>query len=252
MSFASEESLSWHECDVLRPHYLFKLRKTARVMEAIETDGEGVCGFGVSQVTERSLKLHGWTKERRVVVSRKLIKKESPEESGTLFGICQYEYSAYVTDLSHSYANAFQIVILYNQRCDSENIFDETKNQWGLNGFCAQKSNVTEFAARMTMLSYNLWSLFVRFFNLTKHEEAQCSRKEFLLLASALTRSGRKTTLKSSVSDQIMETNSGRVRPASFLVEANCATVETCRRLWSLARCIFGSSGSTKQRFISS
>jgi hypothetical protein len=46
-------------------------------MEAItsvkETDGEGVCGFGVSQVTERSLKLHGWTKERRVVVSRKLI-----------------------------------------------------------------------------------------------------------------------------------------------------------------------------------
>jgi hypothetical protein len=62
---------------------------------------------------------------------------------------------------------------------------------------------VTEFAARMTMLRYNLWSLFVRFFNLTKHEEAQCSRKKFLLLASSLTRSGRETTLKLSVSDRL-------------------------------------------------
>ena len=207
VSFTSEETLSWHEADERRPHYLFKLRKTARVVEAIssvrESDWEGEGGFGVAQVTERSLTLHGWTKPRRVVLSRKLIKKESPEESGTLFGICQYEYSAYITDLPQSYANAFQIVILYNQRCDSENIFDETKNQWGLNGFCARRSNVTEFAARMTLLSYNLWSLFVRFFNLTKHEEAQCSRKEFLLLASALTRSGRETTLKISVSDRL-------------------------------------------------
>ena len=96
-----------------------------------------------------------------------------------------------------------QIVILYNQRCDSENIFDETKNHWGLNGFCAQRSNVTEFAARMSILSYNLWSIFVRFFNLTKHEEAQCSRKEFLYLASSLTRSARETTLKMSVSDRM-------------------------------------------------
>lgn len=207
VSFASEESLSWHEADIRRPHYLFKLRKTTRVMEAIasvkESDWQGKCAFGIAQVCECNLKLHGWTRSRRVVLSRKLIEKQTPEESGTLFGICQYEYSAYITDLSQSYANAFQIVILYNQRCDSENIFDETKNQWGLNGFCSQQSNVTEFAARMTMLSYNLWSLFVRFFNLTKHEEAQCSRKEFLMLASSLTRSGRETTLKMSVSDKL-------------------------------------------------
>lgn len=207
VSFASEESLSWHESDSRHPHYLFKLRKTARVVEAIgsirETDWEGASGFGVTQVAECLLQLHGWTKKRRVVLTRKLIKKESPEESGTLFGVCQYEYSAYVTDLTQAYANAMQIVILYNQRCDSENIFDETKNQWGLNGFCAQKNNVTEFAARMSILSYNLWSIFVRFFNLTKHEEAQCSRKEFLFLASSLTRSGRETTLKISVSDRL-------------------------------------------------
>lgn len=207
VSFANEESLSWHESSVDRPRYLFKLKKTARVMEAIssvkENEWQGENGFGVVQVAERNLKLHGWTKSRRVIVSRKLIKKEDPEESGTLFGICQYEYGAYVTNLEESYANAWQIVILYNQRCDSENIFDETKNQWGLSGFCSQTQNATEFAARLTLLSYNLWSIFVRFFNLTKHEEAKCSRQEFLMLASSLIHSGREKKLKISVSDRM-------------------------------------------------
>jgi hypothetical protein len=207
ISFANEESLSWHEASIDRPKYLFKLKKTARVTEAIssvkDTEWEGEGGFGVVQVAERKLQLHGWTKRRRVVLSRKLIKKEDPEESGTLFGVCQYEYGAYVTNVDYAFANSWQIVILYNQRCDSENIFDETKNQWGLNGFCSQAGNATEFAARMTILSYNLWSIFVHFFNLSKHEEAKCSRKEFLLIASSLTRTGRETTLKMAVSDRL-------------------------------------------------
>jgi len=207
VSFACEESLTWHESSTQRPQYLFKLRKTARVMEAISSvndpEWEGEAGFGMLQVTEKMLQLHGWSRKRRVIVSRKLIKRESPEESGTLFGNCQYAFGVYVTNLEQTFAKAWQIVILYNQRCDSENIFDETPNQWGLNGFCAQQGNVTEFAARMSILSYNLWSIFVRFFNLTKHEEAKCSRKEFLLLASSLTRIGRETTLKISVSDRL-------------------------------------------------
>jgi len=82
-------------------------------------------------------------------------------------------------------------------------IFDETKNQWGLSGFCSQTQNATEFAARLILLSYNLWSIFVRFFNLTKHEEAKCSRQEFLMLASSLTHSGRETKLKVSASDRL-------------------------------------------------
>jgi hypothetical protein len=209
IAFATEEILAWHEASEDRPHYLFKLRKTSRVREAIrsvkEADWQGECGFGVHQVAERELQLYGWSKPRRVIVSRKLVNQESPQQSGTLFGICQYEYGAYVTDLAKTDGNTFQIVHLYNERCDCENIFDEQKNQWGLNGFCAKKGNVTEFAARMTILSYNMWSIFVRFFNITRHEEAQCSRKEFLFAASSLTRSGRETTLKMSVSDRIWE-----------------------------------------------
>ncbi len=123
-----------------------------RVHEAIllvkDEEWTGESGFGVTQVADRVLKLRGWTRSRRVVVSRKLIEEKSPTESCTLLGICQYEYGAYVTN--------------------SENIFDEMKNQWGLEGFCSKKLCVTEFAARMTILSYNLWSIFVRFFNLVK------------------------------------------------------------------------------------
>jgi hypothetical protein len=209
IAFAHEDILAWHEADEVRPHYLFKLRKTTRVKEAIramkEKDWQGESGFGMIQVAEAELKLHGWSKKRRVIVSRKLVKMEGPEESGTLFGVCKHEYGAYVTDLEKSDGNTNQIVHLYNERCDSENIFDEQKNQWGLNGFCAKKSNVTEFAARMTILSYNVWSIFVRFFNLSKHEEAQCSRKEFLFIPSSLTRSGRETILKMSVTDRLWD-----------------------------------------------
>jgi hypothetical protein len=48
-------------------------------------------------------------------------------------------------------------------------------------------------------------SSVIRFFNLSKHEEAQCSRKEFLFIPSSLTRSGRETILKMSVTDRLWD-----------------------------------------------
>jgi hypothetical protein len=200
VSFASEELLAWHEGDSLRPRYLFKLRKTTRVREALsqirEEQWQGPASFGALQVCEARLCLMGWSRERRVVVGRRLLTKQSPAESGTLFGICAYEYSAWVTNISPATYDAFQIAEIYQQRADCENVFDELKNQWGLAGFCSQHSNVTELAARLTILSYNLWSIFIRFFNLGKHQEAKTSRKDFLLIASQLVESGRGRTLK--------------------------------------------------------
>jgi hypothetical protein len=208
IGFCGEEFLSWHEeSGKKRPYYLLKLKKTAKVKEAIRQVKDeqwlGEATFGVLQVAECQLQLHGWNKKRRVIVGRRLIKKISAEESNTLFGVCQYEYSAYVTNLSCQQVDTWQIADLYNQRCDAENVIDELKNQWGLSGFCSDKENVTAFAARMVVLSYNLWSLFVRFFSGTKHEEAISSRKEFLLIASSLVRSSRENALKMSVSDRL-------------------------------------------------
>ena len=207
VSFCSEEFLAWHEASPERPRYLFKMRKTARVMYAIngvaEEEWQGVASFGALQVAETRVKLHGWNEERRVVVGRRLISKQSPEESGTLFGVCRYEYSAWVTNLSEGQMDTFQIAELYQKRADCENIFDELKNQWGFTGFCSQHSNVTELAARLTLLSYNLWSIFVRFFSGGKHQEAKTSRKDYLLIASQVVETGRGKILKAAVNDSL-------------------------------------------------
>lgn len=207
VSFCSEEFLSWHEEKPECPYYLFKLRKTTRVREAISMVNEeqwlGSASFGALQVAETRLQLIGWSKARRVVIGRRLIKQSSPEESMTLFGECSYEYYAWVTDLLPTQFDAFQIAELYQGRADCENIYDELKNQWGLAGFCSQQSNVTELAARLTILSYNLWSLFVRFFNLQKHQEAKTSRKDFLLIASQYIESGRERILQMSISEDL-------------------------------------------------
>jgi len=65
----------------------------------------------------------------------------------------------YVTNLTPEEADAFQVIQLYRQRADAENVFDELKNQWGFAGFCSQKAAVSQSSARMLLLIYNLWSL---------------------------------------------------------------------------------------------
>lgn len=207
VAFCSETFLNWHESSIDRPRYLFKLRKTNRIKEAIsqvhENAWEGAASFGALQVVETRLKLHGWSCDRRIILGRRLISKQSPEESCTLFGICQFEYYAWVTNLSISQFNTFQIVELYQQRADCENIFDELKNQWGLSGFCSQHAHVTEIAARLTLLSYNLWSLFVRFFSGKSHQEAKTSRRDYLLHASQLVETARGRILQMTINDEL-------------------------------------------------
>jgi hypothetical protein len=52
------------------------------------------------------------------------------------------------------------VVELYGQRADTENVFDELKNQWGFKGFCTQQAHATALAARVRLVVYNLWNLF--------------------------------------------------------------------------------------------
>lgn len=241
VAFCGESFLSWHEASTDRPHYLFKLRKTSRVREAMQRVGEkewqGSRSFGALQVAEQQLQLTGWSKPRRVVLGRRLISKQSPEESISLFGVCRYEYHAWVTDLSEGQFEAFQVADLYHGRADCENIFDELKNQWGLAGFCSQKSNVTELAARLTLLSYNLWSLFVRFFNLNKHQEAKTSRKDFLLIAAQLVESGREHVLKMAACENMWsKIQVGYQRLIAWLKStAPQLGLSGCHQAWSVA-----------------
>lgn len=209
IGFCGEKFLCWHEEKDDRPHYLFKLKKTRIVKDAIrsvsEEQWQGPASINALQLAECKLRLTGWAKERRVVLGRRLISKQSPKECGSLFGICEFRYYAFVTDLTEDQFNCWQISDLYDKRADCENLFDELKNQWGLAGFCSQKQNVTEFAARMTLFAYNLWSLFVRFFNVDMHEEARTSRREFMLLPAKLVKGSRQKQIGISVAEAAWE-----------------------------------------------
>ncbi len=114
----------------------------------------------------------------------------------------KHEYEAYITDLPVEQTNSWQIIDLYRKRADCENVFDELKNQWGFAGFCAHDANVTEIAARLLLLTYNLWTLFCRLMQPEKHIEADTGRRWYLLIAAQLVTSGRQRTMKISVAQQ--------------------------------------------------
>ncbi len=208
IGFGQEAVMAWHEQgQAARPRYLFKLKLTANVTRAIagvpEDAWQGKSGDGLVQLAEIKLRLNGWSRERRVIVERTLkAPRSSPQ--GSFWEQCEQELAAYVTNLPVEQSDAFQIVQLYRQRADAENVFDELKNQWGFAGFCSQKASVSESSARMLLLVYNLWSLFARVLkNQGGHTEAIRSRHELLFIPSKLVLSGRRRIVKVAVGSKL-------------------------------------------------
>ena len=176
IGFGSEELIAWHERPG-RPHYLFKLRLTKNLKRAIarvrDEQWEGCSSGGVLQTAEIELTLSGWTRARRVVVGRRMMGHVGGEDEGEFWSYAKYEYEAYVTSLSPEQALGWQVIELYRKRADCENVFDELKNQWGFNGFCSRHREVTEMAARLMLVAYNVWNLFLRLLEPQRHVEAR-------------------------------------------------------------------------------
>jgi hypothetical protein len=215
IGFGQEAIMAWHEQSKgKRPSYLFKLKLTSNVKKAIAKVSwdhwHGKPNEGLVQLAELKLKLAGWSCERRVIVERTL-KPLNASPQGSFWHQCKEDFSAYVTNLTPEEADAFQIVGLYRQRADAENVFDELKNQWGFSGFCSQKAAVSQSSARLLLLIYNLWSLFVRVLkNQGSHTEAIKSRYELLLIPAKMVLSGRRKIVKLAVGSKF----------ASFLKQA--------------------------------
>jgi hypothetical protein len=194
--------MAWHEARADRPKYLFKLKLTRGVREALHAvpaeRWQGPAQQGAWQVAEGTVRLHGWAAERRVVFARCLQGELPGAERGEFWDLCKHEFAVYVTNLGVD-CNAWQVQQLYRERADTENVFDELKNQWGFSGFCAKKKAVTELAARLLLLVYNLWVLFVRFIVPHQHTEAKRGRRWFLLIAARLVQSGRQKEVQLSI-----------------------------------------------------
>lgn len=194
--------MAWHEEVAPRPRFLFKLKLTSKVRAALhevsEDAWQGPAVLGAWQVAEGQLQLTGWKRARRVVFSRKLQGMVPSDKSGEFWDHNKHEFAVHVTNLPAGY-NAWQIQQLYRERADVENVFDELKNQWGFSGFCAKARATTELAARLLLMVYNLWVLFVRFIVPQKHTEAKRGRRWFLLIAARLVQSGRQKAVQVSI-----------------------------------------------------
>lgn len=222
LGLGHEAIMAWHEAAPARPKYLFKLKLTANVRRALhalpETAWQGPGEAGLWQVAEARVRLPGWSAERRVVFARKLQGDTPALAQGQFWRQVKHELAAYVTNLDEPTANAWQVQTLYRERADAENVFDELKNQWGFNGFCARSRRVSALAARLLLLVYNLWSLFVRLLEPTRHVEAAGSRRWFLVIAARLVESGRQKTLQVSVQGRWWEQlKTGYTRVAQWL-----------------------------------
>jgi hypothetical protein len=196
--------MAWHEeKNTPRPNFLFKLKLTKNVKRAIQRidwpEWSENTPRGLEQYAEIGLKLQGWSTERRVVISR-TFKPLNPGPQDDFWIKGEEIVHAYVTNLPPEEADGPQIIQLYRERGDCENVFDELKNQWGFSGFCSGKAVVSESAARLLLIIYNLWSIFARVLGgKSSHTEAVTSRYELLMLPGRLVVSGRSRTMKLAV-----------------------------------------------------
>jgi hypothetical protein len=104
-----------------------------------------------------------------------------------------YEYGVLVTSLEEE---VLALAQLYRDRGDSENPFDELKNQWGWAGFTTRDLARCQLMARFIALVYNWWNLFVRLAEPDRHLEAITSRPLLLTAIAERTLDARQTTLK--------------------------------------------------------
>ena len=194
LGFGRDAILGWHEAAPARPKFLFKLKLITLVRSALhrlmESDWQGPATLGACQIAEARLQLTDWKSARRVIFARTLQGVVPAADRADFWDQHKHEFAVYVTNLPED-VNAWQIQEFYRQRADTENVFDELKNQWGFCGFCAKSRATTELAPRLLMTVYNLWTLFVRFIVPQKHTEAKRGRRWFLLIAARLVQSGR-------------------------------------------------------------
>lgn len=188
--------------------YLFKLRLTANVKKLIKktfSKDDWTCAGQGWQGREDALRLEGWSRQRQVVILRRRLKEgmaiAGRDGAGQLAlgfveigpGADVYEYGVLVTSLDEEVLTLAQ---LYRDRADSENPFDELKNQWGWGGFTTRDLARCQLMARFIALVYNWWNLFVRLAEPDKHLEAITSRPLLLSAIAERSRHARQTTLK--------------------------------------------------------
>jgi len=211
ISYGTEKIM--REAEVREADYLFKLKCTRKVKALIKHNMEKKTswrnvGHGYEGVEDR-IQLQGWTQSRRVIIMRRKIRNKAvgvlqeqassnqskqlafhfAEINNTLF---VYEYAVLVTSLDD---DIFTLAQHYRDRGDSENNFDELKNQWGWCGYTTQDLKRCKIIGKFIALIYDWWNIFTRLVDPNHHREAITSRPSLLNATGKLTGHGRQKVL---------------------------------------------------------
>jgi hypothetical protein len=205
--WGSERNMA--RCEQEGVPYLFKLRRTKGVRRTVDrmVSERGWLDAGKGwEGKEATIRLKGWSRSRRVILLRRL-QQSTPDKlvmipdkhgQGELFladadaGAKVWEFAALVTSLDFEILSLAQ---LYRDRGDSENPFDELKNQWGWAGFTTSDINRCQIVARLIALVYNWWTLYVRLADPDHHHEALTTRSLLLNAVGRQTRHAGQTRL---------------------------------------------------------
>jgi hypothetical protein len=210
------------ECEQRNVPYLFKLRHTQKVKMLVQDmmrQGSAWqdCGDGWQSI-EASLRLAGWTKERRVVLVREAPARAPVEQSKHRRGKDRQLFlsppdaddwgsepapwcgkiSVLVTSLDNEVFPTQVMPQFYRDRADAENNYDELKNQWGWAGFTTRKLAPCRIMANLVALFFNWWSLYLRFYDAEHHREAIRSRPMLMAGVGRQIQSGGRRTVRVS------------------------------------------------------
>jgi len=208
VSYGTERIMSESELRCIK--YVFKLKCSSKIKALIKHNMEKnsdweKAGHGYEGVGD-TIQLQGWSCHRRVIILRRritnkdvgILKKEGSLKQLT-FDFAQidnetiaYEYAVLVTNLDNEIVTLAQH---YRDRGDSENNFDELKNQWGWCGFTTRDLKRCNIIGKFIALIYDWWNIFVRLVDPNSHREATTSRPLLLNAVGKLTQHGRQKTL---------------------------------------------------------
>jgi len=225
--------------------YLFKLRLTKtvkRVLERAMREADWQDAGAGWQGKHGEIRLMGWSRQRRVVLLRRrvdaLMISQRQADGQLALGFVEldparqeaWEYAVLVTSLA---AEVLTLGQLYRDRGDSENNFDELKNQWGWGGFTTHDLTRCRIMARIVALAANWWNLFVRLADPEHHREAITTRPLLLeAIARQTTHAGRTTLTITSTHGQRHRARRALTRIAAFFAQLR----ETAEQLTDLDR----------------
>jgi hypothetical protein len=148
----------------------------------------------VYSVGEFNKQLHGWSRERRIVVVRERL-REKPSVGRRLLTVPGYTFRLFVTTLS----DAPEIIWRdYNQRADMEKRIAELKYDLAADDFCLHEFFATEAAFCAILLLFNLLSEFQRVSGMQGYRQPATLRAHVFLCGAILRRAGHRQVLHMS------------------------------------------------------